>query len=272
MKPAWARGHEIVRIGNGSLAMRSVASGEVMHPGVGPQIEAETLYVQQSQVAARLAEAGAPLVVFDVGLGAGSNAVATLAAAERSPGGRRLHLVSFERDLDAFTLALQQPAAFGFDEGATRAGQALLAHREHEGPRTTWQLRTGDLTATLARETTRADIVYWDPFSPRANPELWTVASFQLLRRCAGPGAVLYTYSASTAVRTALLLAGWAVGAGDAIGTKRETTAAAIRHADLRRPLDARFLARVDRSDAPWPADAPSDARARLAAAAQFAT
>ena len=59
--------HEIVRTRGGTLAMRSLDAGEVMHPGVGPIVEAEQLYVRQSRLAERLLE-GRSVVVFDVGL------------------------------------------------------------------------------------------------------------------------------------------------------------------------------------------------------------
>src|SRR5262249_11497339 len=99
--------HEVVRTRGGALAMRSIEVGEVMHPGVGPLVEAEELYVRQSRLAERLrAGAAADLVVFDVGLGAGSNALAARAEAERAPAtAARLHLISFEQDLGALTLA-----------------------------------------------------------------------------------------------------------------------------------------------------------------------
>jgi queuine tRNA-ribosyltransferase len=80
----------------------------------------------------------------------------------------------------------------------------------------------------------------------------------------------LFTYSASTATRVAMLLAGWAVGVGDGIGSKERTTAAAVRLEDLARPLDRSWLARLALPDAPLPLDAPVDAAARVAAAAQF--
>ena len=53
-------------------------------------------------------------------------------------------------------------------------------------------------------------------------------------RRWPADRCTLFTYSASTATRVALLLAGWAVGVGAAIGDKRQTTAAAVRAEDLR--------------------------------------
>jgi queuine tRNA-ribosyltransferase len=273
-------GHEIVQTRGGALAMRSLADGEVMHPGVGPRVEAEALYVRQSRLDERLrAPAGptsgaapaSPLVVLDVGLGAGSNALAARAVSERAPAGAaRLALYSFERDLGALELALARGEVFGWQGEPAEAARALLAHGAHETARTRWRLVSGDLVDALARWTVPADIVFWDPFSPRANPALWTVAAFAAVRKVAGPRCTLFTYSASTATRLAMLLGGWAVGVGDAIGDKRQTTAAAVAAGDLARPLDRRWLARLARPDVPLPLDAPADAVARASAAPQF--
>jgi queuine tRNA-ribosyltransferase len=262
-------GHEVVRTRGGALAMRSVEAGEVMHPGVGPLAEAEQLYVRQSRLVERL-RSGAELVLFDVGLGAGSNARCARAAAEATAGAR-VHLVSFERDLGALQLALAHADTFGLDGEAGIAARALLAHGRHESAHTRWELRHGDLLERLADEPTRADLVFWDPFSPRANPSLWTIAAFAAVRRVAGPRCTLVTYSASTATRVALLLAGWSVGIGDPIGDKRQTTFAAVDPADLARPLARAWVDRLSRPDAPLPVDAPRDAAARVAALSQFA-
>jgi queuine tRNA-ribosyltransferase len=266
--------HEVVRTRGGALAMRSREAGEVMHPGVGPLVEAERLYVRQSRLAERLraGAGGPPLVLFDVGLGAASNALAARAVSEGAPADHaRLELVSFERDLGALRLALDHGAAFALEGESAAAARALLASGRHETARTGWRLEHDDLRAALARQTAIADIVFWDPFSRRANPDLWTVAAFAALRRVAGPRCTLFTYSASTAVRLALLLAGWAVGAGDPIGARAETTAAAVTAGDLVRPLGAGWLARLSRPDVPLPSDAPAEAVARVAALPQFA-
>jgi queuine tRNA-ribosyltransferase len=71
-------------------------------------------------------------------------------------------------------------------------------------------------------------------------------------------------------VRSALLLAGFFVGIGDPSGPKSGTTAAAVDLADLKRPLDARWLERLGRSSAPFPADAHGDALDRIRAHPQF--
>jgi queuine tRNA-ribosyltransferase len=268
--------HEIVRTRGGVLAMRSLAAGEVMHPGVGPLIEAEQLYVRQSRLRERLvANDGGQLdrlVVFDVGLGAGSNALAARSASEGLPGtAARLELVSFERDLGALEVALEAGEPFGWRGEPAAAARALLAHDAHQTARTHWRLVRGDVLQSLARQPARADIIYWDPFSPRANPDLWTVAAFLEARHAASPRCALYTYSASTATRLALLLAGWAVGVGGPIGDKAQTTAAAVAVSDLARPLDRGWLARLSRPDVPLPPDAPPDAIARARRAPQFA-
>jgi queuine tRNA-ribosyltransferase len=267
--------HEVVVTRGGAPAILDRASGEVMHPVVGPRVEAATLYVEPARLAARLAQPDArPLVLFDVGLGAGSNAIAAWRASEaRSGGGRRLEIVSFDRAVGALELALasDHAAAFELDGAAGEAARALLAAGRHDTAQTGWRLVLGELPATLAGEPAdAADVVFWDPFSPRANPALWSVAAFAAVRRCCRTGATLHTYSAATSTRAALLLAGFAVGVGPATGAKQQTTAAAVDLADLAAPLDRRWLARLGRSSAPLPADAPADALERIAGLAQF--
>ncbi|HEX9053049.1 MAG TPA: tRNA guanosine(34) transglycosylase Tgt [Anaeromyxobacter sp.] len=270
--PGGAARYHLVLTSLGVPAVRDAVLGEVMHPVVGPAVESERLYVAQSRLRDALAEPGPPLVLFDVGLGAGSNALAALAAADAAPPGRRLELVSFEADTGALALATTEEGAarLGVAPGPLAAARALLATGRFESPRVLWRLVRGDLRETLPAAPARADLVFWDPFSPRANPECWTLAVFSALRGRCADGARVFTYSTATATRSALLLAGFFVGAGDASGPKQETTAAAASAGHLARPLDARWLARLARSSAPFPPDAPPDALARVRAHPQF--
>ncbi len=266
---------EVVTTRGGVRAMRDRETGELMHPVVGPQVEAELLYVVPSRIEERLRQPSADsLVLLEVGLGAGSNAIAAWKRSERLPdGARRLDIVSFDRTTAALELALEEEhaAAFGLEGDAGRAARALLATGLFETARTHWRLHLGELATTLAQMPAAvADIVFWDPFSPRANPDLWTIAAFRALRRICRRGATVHTYSAATSTRSALLLAGFAVGRGDATGEKAETTVAAVEAADLAHPLDGRWLDRLARSSAPFPTDAPPDALARIWACPQF--
>lgn len=267
--------HEVVVTTGGAHAMLDRAVGEVMHPIVGPLVESSDLYVNPSRLAERLEEPSAqPLVLLDVGLGAGSNASAALrVSGARTHPGRRLHIISFDRTTAGLELALasEHADAFGLDARTSVAARALLNEGRHEGQATTWSLVLGELPSALeAARSTPADIVFWDPFSPRANPRLWTFEAFRALRAVCGARATVHTYGAATSTRAALLLAGFAVGVGLGSGSKSQTTLAAVDASDLERPLDARWLERLTRSSAPLPADAPPDAMARIARAAQF--
>ena len=94
---------ELVTLRNGTRAVRHTGHGEVMHPSVGPWQEAQALYVAQSQLAAKLRTEGPPLHVWDVGLGAGTNAVAALTCARElgDQQRRQLKVVSFRNRFGA---------------------------------------------------------------------------------------------------------------------------------------------------------------------------
>jgi queuine tRNA-ribosyltransferase len=268
---------EVVATRSGAAAIRDRLTGELMHPVVGPLVEAEQLYVGPSRLEARLraTDTDRPLCVLDIGLGAGSNAIAAWRVSESlAVPGRRLELLSFDRSVAALELALapEHAASFGLDGAAGAAARALLAHGRCETARSSWHLRTGELLPALAHEPEAiADVVFWDPFSPRANPELWTLAAFRALRRLCRPGATVHTYSGATAARTALLLAGFAVGTRNDVGELKQNTCAAVDVADLEAPLGARFLDRLTRSSAAFPSDAPPDALEQLRALPQLA-
>jgi queuine tRNA-ribosyltransferase len=264
---------EIVATSSGAPSVRDARAGEVMHPVIGAAVESERLYAAQSRLAERLLQPGPALVLFDVGLGAAGNAMAAVRAARAAPpGSRPLVLVSFERELGALSLACSDDGSrrLGWSAEETAAARALLDGGRHEEPGLAWQLRLGEALDRLDAEPLRADVVYWDPFSPKVNGPLWTAGAFARLASRSAPGATLFTYSTATATRAALLLAGFVVGHGDASGPKEETTAAALPPALPARPLDARWLARLRRSSAPFPPDAPGDAFQRISALPQF--
>jgi queuine tRNA-ribosyltransferase len=265
---------EVVATRSGARAMFDRRTGEVMHPLSGPIEEPKSLYVRPSRLEERLRVEGPELVLLDVGLGAGSNAVAAWELSEGRTGhARTLRIVSFDRTFEALTLATrpEHAAEFGLAGGTLAACERLLEHGSVDGTNTAWRASLGELPSTLLGEpAATADIVYWDPFSPRANPGLWSVAAFTALRRLCRDGATVHTYSGATATRTALLLAGFAVGFGDVLSSGRQATVAATRFEDLSNPLDRRWFERLARSSAPFSSDAPPDALECIGRLPQF--
>jgi len=252
----------IIRDGTGHI--REMTSGEVMHSVNDPAEEARSLYVEQSRLVERLTEpAAAPLVVWDVGLGAASNAMAAIQAVEAMRGRGRLTLVSFENDLDSLKLALRHPAWFKHLRHAAPRGLLAENRWSNAAAGVEWLLLRGDFNATKFTAPL-PDIIFFDPFSFKTDGALWTLAAFrELADLLAVKAAELFTYTYSTSVRAALLAAGFYVARGRGTGPKAETTIGltprAAVDADGREVLHGRellgeaWLAKWQRSDARAP-------------------
>ena len=261
--------YHLKRQPNGSYALYHPGLGETMHPGLGPWEEATRLYVQGSGLAHRLATGqGAQrtqeLNVFDVGLGGAANALAALDCWQdlerQGARPRPLRVVSFEQDLAALAFTLKNAASLGYPQGHEPMLRELLEHGCWSAPpRLYWDLRRGDFAQLIQDEPARADLAFWDPFSPRSNPGMWNVAVLESLFRCRRPGGglVLVTYSTAVAVRAALLLAGFYVGEGVRLAGGHASTVAAERFSDLAQPLDGRWLTRWRKDRDPWPPGTP---------------
>ena len=84
--------------------------------------------------------------------------------------------------------------------------------------------------ASLRSTSCWATAVYLDPFSPKANPEAWSLPVLLKLRKSLKRGGRLATYSAQGAFRRALREAGFAVHRVPGVG-KREWTVGIARGA-----------------------------------------
>ena len=268
-------GCEVIVTRTGVRAMLDLETGEVMHP-IGPMVEAALMYVEPSRLLQRLQTPGEDaLVLFDIGLGAASNAITAWRISDALPAAaRRLSIVSFDHSRQPLELALQpeHAATFALEGRAGDAARALLSDGGYESPRTRWTLHLSDLLVALrAQPDAVADVVYWDVYSARGCPALWTVETFCSLRRVCRRGATVHTYSGALVARAAMLLAGFAVGLGPSSGAKQKhSTIAATEWTDLAQPLDRKWLERLYNASAALPSDAPADALERIAALPQF--
>ena len=256
--------YEIHTAFEGFASIRHIHSGEIMHSRTPPMEEAQRLYIDQSRLSERLREADSgPLVIWDVGLGAGANAMAAIACYEQQElPVRDLHIVSFENDLDSMRLALQNNTQFRY---LRHSGPAAIlkegAWRSKTHPGLAWTLVQGNFLETLGAAPLPPDLIYYDLFSGKTNAEAWTLAAFhRLFEVCRERRVELFTYTCSTASRVALLAAGFYVARGRSAGAKMETTIAltpgAVRdHHEL---LGAEWLGKWKRSTARFPADLPA--------------
>lgn len=281
-RPRTLGNYEVHIAAEGFASIRQISSGEIMHSHTPPMVEAKALYVDQSGLAQRLRlpegrtpEDVEPLVIWDIGLGAAANAMAAIQCyeAEAAQGPvRRMHVVSFENDLDSLRLALTHKNRF---EYLRHSGpDAILARQEwhsRQFPGLSWELRVGDFWAQAPAVEAKPDLVFFDFFSHKTDTACWHPVAFRTLRTLLGDRkpAELFTYSASTAVRVALLNAGFHVAVGEGTGVKKETIVALTpgfatpcRYA----LLGKEWLAKWRRSSAKFPEGISEQERSELEA------
>lgn len=244
----------------GYWSIRQKSSGEVMHSINNPVDEAKELYIKQSGLAEKLTTTSdEPLVIWDVGLGAATNAMSAITCYESVEAKSPLNIISFETDLNPLKLSIKNAGRF--------------PHLYHKAPRKflergiwtsesgllIWNLVQGDFSKTYSAQKI-PDIIFYDPFSYKTDSALWKPEFFkELFLYCSASNKItsLYTYSASTAVRSALLYAGFWVAKGVGSGPKSETTIAYTRSpesiSEKSQLLDSDWLSRRLRSDARYP-------------------
>jgi len=282
--PSRVRSRRSTRLGDyavhlapeGFASIRHVPSGQTMHARTPPMEEARSLYVEQSRLADRLRlapgetpEAAPPLVVWDAGLGAAANAMAAVECGEAAAAAgpvRGLHVVSFENDLDSLRLALRHDRLFPY---LRHGGPATLLRAGRWQSKVSaglqWQLLTGDVFECMAGAPP-PDLVFYDLYSGPTHDAAWTLGAFRVIAAAFGPRpGELFTYTASTAARAAMLAAGLWVARGRPTTGRPESTialsaaaAATTRHA----LLGADWLARWERSQARYPSDVVEAGRA----------
>ena len=267
--------YEVLTAPQGFSSIRQISSGEVMHSVNRPSDEANRLYVDQSCLVDRLAPGekdGSEWVIWDVGLGAASNAMAAIHCfqrqyEEKNGSVRPLRIVSFECDLNPLKLAVKHPGRFPHLRHGSPHELLRNGRWEHRSGLLTWELREGDFLATFPAAEV-PDVIFYDPFSFKTDSALWTAAAFgAVFEHCRAKSTELYTYSAATAARVALLTAGFFVAEGISTGPKADTTvgftraAGATKHPLAPRLLGAEWLTRWRRSGSKYPSNLPVDQR-----------
>ncbi len=199
---------------DGSFTFFSEEFGEAFHSKQGAKAEA----FQKFAVATRLAERAivdraSPLRLLDVCYGLGYNTAAAIETIWTANPECSIEIYGLELD------ATVPQAAIDLIENWSDSVQEILRdlafQQAYQSDRLTAKLLIGDARQTIlqiAQLGFQADAIFFDPFSPRRCPQLWTVEFFQAVSQCLAPTGRLATYSRSASVRSALLQVGLAIG------------------------------------------------------------
>lgn len=244
--PRWVR----VQAQDGSWTLRDTLLEETFHPELGIEEECR-VWVGQPEIRALCSRAVRPCV-WDVGLGAGGVTSALMRLPELQKG----MIISFERSDGPLRAVLETPDFFphlkvpGVDWWTRIVSEPSMVCGEID-----WKLVAGDVQETLRRDDLPPpDVIMYDMHSAARQPELWALDFWRdIYQRLSSRPCVLAFHTRSTAVRATLLVAGFRVGYGAALGSKEETTLAATQAGLLHRPLGLDWLKRVRRSAASWP-------------------
>lgn len=152
------------------------------------------------------------LTVLEMGFGTGLNAIQCLQYAEKNS----LHIDY--HTLEAFPLKAEEWKAVQYDALLSESRQKDFYAQMHAAP---WGQPTplGDHFHLVKYQkdirsflpTTQPDLVFYDAFGPRVQPELWTKAIFKRLFDRMAEAGVLTTYCAKGEVRRHLQKVGFEV-------------------------------------------------------------
>jgi len=239
MKPAIKTG--AVRTADSSLTFFSSEYGENYHSVSGAMAEAVNKFVRPCKIK-ELAIRG-NLRILDIGFGLGYNIVAALHAARTAREGCGIEIVSLEKsilppqELDMMELPPELAQYYGLVK-------EMAERHFSRGEGIRLSILEGDARKKIKDTKTTFDAVFLDPFSPRKNPELWTVEFFRQIAGRMTETAILATYSAATPVRCGLKEAGLRIGPGPGDAMKKGGTLA-TKNGDLE-PLSEKEARRLE--------------------------
>lgn len=200
---------KIIQTSDGSKSLYLPALDETYHSRHGALQEAYHVFIRSGL---DLFEGGAEVRILEMGFGTGLNCFITWLEA------RRRNLKINYCGLEAFPVSLEvareldYPAALGHEDSQT------LFESLHKCPwDSTEQIdETFELNKIKGffadfKETAKYDLIYFDAFGPRVQPELWTESIFHKMYVALRNKGVLVTYSAKGSVRRALHSVGFKV-------------------------------------------------------------
>lgn len=198
---------------DGSFTFFSEEFGETFHSRQGAKAEAFFKFAQATDLAVKAKRDR--VYLLDICYGLGYNTAAALETIWAINPDCYVELCGLELDETVPRAAIVSAFLDLWSQPVQSTLETIAVQHQHETPHLKARLILGDARQTiqhLDHLTFRADAVFFDPFSPRRCPQLWTVEFFKQVALCLASDGKLATYSRSASVRSAMLSAGLAIG------------------------------------------------------------
>ncbi len=245
---------------DGSFTFFSERFNETFHSKQGARTEAIEKFalatqlpeLAQASLDASPSEKRDPIRILDVCYGLGINTAAALETIWQINPHCPVELYGLELDASVPSAAIAPALIQTWSPPVQQALIDLAPGQPVQTSTLTAQILIGDARQTITQlqeQSFQAQAIFFDPFSPRRCPQLWTTDFFQQVARCLDRHGRLATYSRSASVRTALKEAGFRIGTMP------------LAHPDPKHPHEwaQGTLAVLTASDAPLPPLSPME-------------
>lgn len=186
---------------DGSLTVFDAEAGETYKSRHAARSEAEAVFFRPGILENDWHTKATPFRVLELGFGLGTNCVFL------SEQKLALEFVSIDRDLAGLRFLLENEKNEFLEE--------LLENRQAKVASFSARLIEADfmeaMNQLLVKEREKFHCVYFDPFSPKANPDSWSEEIFQLAFKLLAPEGRLVTYSVSRTAKDGAQKAGFLV-------------------------------------------------------------
>ena len=152
------------------------------------------------------------LHILEIGFGTGLNALLTLMHAEKSS----VNLLY--EGVEAYPVSSEELAQLNYLEAADAQAFEAVFEKMHQLPweqteiiTEAFQLKKRKQTFETLEDQDQHDLIYFDAFGARVQPELWEEPIFEKMYRALKAGGVLVTYAAKGSVRRAMQAVGFKV-------------------------------------------------------------
>ncbi len=221
---------------DGSWTLENVSDGDTFHSGCGAREECRHVYLENSGVGDRLRR-GQPTRVLEMGLGTATAFVLTAALAKRHAA--QLHYTAIEQALlntGVLKQILLSPQQWPADDVETcleiasqlisfldRRNHAIDSHHFQLCASITLQLLETDILKHVRMPDGPFQGIYFDPFSPRSNPQLWQEDFLERITKALAIDGKLVSYCVNSQVRRTFTSLGFvAHRVPGPVGGKRE--------------------------------------------------
>lgn len=193
-----------IMLKDGSVTFWNPTYRDYYHPKAGAYAQAQTLFLEASDLKNRLEKGDVTLL--DIGFGMGYNSFCALKLAQKLAQ-NRLHVKAIDQD----RMLLKQSAHVVPEALHVKMLESLFTCKTYEESFSTITFLNTEARYAIHQISESFDVIFLDPFLESHNASLITLEFFQTLRTLLKPKGVLIASTSFQAVHDALSLAGFDV-------------------------------------------------------------